>query len=66
MIFPAVDRAIFSAVALSLGLGASLFAQSPFQFPTANHALYEIRGKEFQFAPNFIQGVIGGGKLGAN
>jgi murein DD-endopeptidase MepM/ murein hydrolase activator NlpD len=55
MIFPAVDRAIFSAVALSLGLGASLFAQSPFQFPTANHALYEI-GDELKFftptAPN--------------
>jgi murein DD-endopeptidase MepM/ murein hydrolase activator NlpD len=55
MIFPVVDRAIFSAVALSLGLGASLFAQSPFQFPTANHALYEM-GDELEFfaptAPN--------------
>ena len=55
MIFPAVDRAIFSAVALSLGLGARLFAQQPFQFPTANHALYEI-GDELKFfaptAPN--------------
>ena len=51
MIFPAVDRAIFSAVALSLGLGASLFAQSPFQFPTANHALYEIGDELKFFAP---------------
>jgi len=48
MIFPAVDRAIFSAVALSLGFGANLFAQQPFQFPTANHALYEI-GHELKF-----------------
>jgi murein DD-endopeptidase MepM/ murein hydrolase activator NlpD len=51
MIFPAVDRAIFSAVALSLGFGASLFAQSPFQFPTANHALYEIGDELKFFAP---------------
>src|SRR5208283_3734377 len=51
MIFPAVDRAIFSAVALSLGLGASLFAQQPFQFPTANHALYEIGDELKFFAP---------------
>src|SRR5208282_4631962 len=51
MIFPAVDRAIFSAVALSLGLGASLFAHQPFQFPTANHALYEIGDELKFFAP---------------
>ena len=51
MIFPAVGRAIFSAVALSLGLGASLFAQSPFQFPTANHALYEMGDELKFFAP---------------
>jgi murein DD-endopeptidase MepM/ murein hydrolase activator NlpD len=51
MIFPVVDRAIFFAVALSLGLGASLFAQSPFQFPTANHALYEMGDELKFFAP---------------
>ena len=41
MIFPVVRRAIISAVALLLGSGARLPAQQPFQFPTANHALYE-------------------------
>ncbi len=51
MIFSAVARAIFSAVALSLGLGASLFAQSPFQFPTANHTLYEMGDELKFFAP---------------
>ena len=51
MIFSAVDRAIFSAVALSLGFGASLFAQQPFQFPTANHAMYEIGNELKFFAP---------------
>ena len=43
-----VVRPIFYAVALSLGFGASLFAQQPFQFPTANHALYEP-GEELKF-----------------
>jgi murein DD-endopeptidase MepM/ murein hydrolase activator NlpD len=51
MIFSAVARAIFSAVALSLGFGASLFAQPPFQFPTANHALYEMGDELKFFAP---------------
>ncbi len=51
MIFPVVDRAIFSTAALSLGLGASLFAQQPFQFPTANHALYESGAELKFFAP---------------
>ena len=51
MIFPVVGRAIFSAVALSLGFGASLFAQSPFQFPPANHALYKIGDELKFFAP---------------
>ena len=48
MIFPVVRRAIFSTGALFLGLGISLLAQQPFQFPTANHALYEI-GNELKF-----------------
>ncbi len=48
MIFPVVRRAIFSTAALFLGLGASLLAQQPFQFPTANHALYD-NGNELKF-----------------
>jgi peptidoglycan LD-endopeptidase LytH len=48
MIFPAVVRAILSAAALFLGFGFSLFAQQPFQFPTANHALY-VMGDELKF-----------------
>jgi murein DD-endopeptidase MepM/ murein hydrolase activator NlpD len=51
MIFPVVRRAIFLTVALFPGLGASLLAQQPFQFPTANHALYEIGGELKFFAP---------------
>ena len=51
MTFPVVRRAIFAAVVLPLGLGASLPAQEPFQFPTANHALYEIGGELKFFAP---------------
>ena len=51
MIFPVVRRAIFSTAALFLGLGASLPAQQPFQFPTANHALYEIGDELKFFAP---------------
>jgi murein DD-endopeptidase MepM/ murein hydrolase activator NlpD len=51
MIFPVVRRAVFFTGALFLGLGASLLAQQPFQFPTANHALYEIGGELKFFAP---------------
>ena len=55
MIFPAVRRAIRFALALPLLVCAGLFAQEPFQFPTANHYLYE-RGSELKFfaptAPN--------------
>ena len=48
MTFPVTGRAMVFTVGLFLGLGASLFAQSPFQFPTANHALYEP-GEELKF-----------------
>ena len=55
MIFPVVRRALLVAGVLFPGLGAALFAQSPFQFPTANHALYD-HGNELKFfaptAPN--------------
>jgi murein DD-endopeptidase MepM/ murein hydrolase activator NlpD len=51
MIFPVVGRAIVLTGGLFLGLGNSLFAQSPFQFPTANHALYEIGDELKFFAP---------------
>jgi peptidoglycan LD-endopeptidase LytH len=45
---PGVRGAIRLALASS-GLGcATLFAQAPFQFPTANHSLYE-RGNELKF-----------------
>jgi len=48
MIFSPVGRAIFFAGGWLLGLGAAVFAQAPFQFPTANHALYVI-GDELKF-----------------
>ncbi len=51
MTFSAVRRAIFAAVALFMGFDASLPAQQPFQFPTANRALYEIGGELKFFAP---------------
>jgi murein DD-endopeptidase MepM/ murein hydrolase activator NlpD len=51
MTFPAAVRAILSPVALSLGFGTSLLAQQPFQFPTANHALYEPGNELKFFAP---------------
>ena len=50
MIFPVVCRAVFFTGALLLGPGTSLLAQQPFQFPTANHALYEIGGELKFFA----------------
>jgi murein DD-endopeptidase MepM/ murein hydrolase activator NlpD len=48
MIFPAVRRAIRFALTSPLFFCAALFAQEPFQFPTANHYLYE-RGSELKF-----------------
>jgi murein DD-endopeptidase MepM/ murein hydrolase activator NlpD len=45
----AVRRVIFSAAILISG--APLFAQTPFQFPTANHALYQPGGELKFFAP---------------
>jgi hypothetical protein len=45
MIFAPLCRPLFAALLLS---GACLHAQSPFQFPTANHALYEP-GQELKF-----------------
>jgi len=51
MIFRVVRRAIVFAAALNLFFGANLFAQSPFQFPTANHALFEPGNELKFFAP---------------
>jgi murein DD-endopeptidase MepM/ murein hydrolase activator NlpD len=51
MIFPAVRPAFFFTVALLLGPASGLPAQTPFQFPTANHALYEIGDELKFFAP---------------
>ena len=48
MIFPAACRFIFVSILFSC---AKLPAQSPFQFPTANHALYEIGNELKFFAP---------------
>jgi murein DD-endopeptidase MepM/ murein hydrolase activator NlpD len=50
MIFPAGRRLILSAATV-LFFCANLFAQSPFQFPTANHFLYELGGELKFFAP---------------
>jgi peptidoglycan LD-endopeptidase LytH len=51
MIFSAACRCRGGALALLLGLSGSLLAQSPFQFPTANHALYEAGGELRFFTP---------------
>ena len=48
MIFPAVRRAIRFALASPLFFCAGLFAQTPFQLPTANHNLF-IAGNELKF-----------------
>ena len=48
MIPSAVRRAILLFATLVLFSSADLFAQSPFQFPTANHALFEP-GEELKF-----------------
>ena len=48
MIFPIVRRALFSAAILFAG---NLSAQSPFQFPTANHALFSPGAELKFFAP---------------
>ena len=42
---------IYLALLALLAGGAKLSAQSPFQFPTANHALYEAGGEAKFFAP---------------
>jgi murein DD-endopeptidase MepM/ murein hydrolase activator NlpD len=51
MTFPATRRKIFSHSVLALFFRASLFAQTPFQFPTANHALYTPGAELKFFAP---------------
>ncbi len=48
MIFPAVRRALRFAPAAPLFFCSALFAQEPFQFPTANHNLF-IVGNELKF-----------------
>ena len=45
MILPATHRAVLVAI---LFAAAKLPAQSPFQFPTANHALYDA-GSDLKF-----------------
>ena len=51
MICPFVGRAIFIIGVLFPGPGAILLAQTPFQFPTANHALYDPGDELKFFAP---------------
>jgi peptidoglycan LD-endopeptidase LytH len=48
MIFSAVGRTLLILGVLFPGPGAVLLAQSPFQFPTANHFLYDS-GSELKF-----------------
>jgi hypothetical protein len=48
MRFPAVRRKTFFLSALLVFSSARLLAQTPFQFPTANHALY-TPGEELKF-----------------
>jgi len=48
MISPAVRRALRAGLASPLFVCAGLFAQEPFQFPTANHNLF-IAGNESKF-----------------
>ncbi len=48
MIFPVVRRALWGTASLLLALPTLLFAQAPFQFPTANHFLFEP-GQELKF-----------------
>jgi len=48
MIFPVVRCFIFAA---ALSSCTNLMAQQPFQFPTANHALYEVGNELKFFAP---------------
>jgi len=50
MMLPSFCRPPFVAILL-LFSGTGLFAQSPFQFPTANHALYEPGGELKFFVP---------------
>jgi len=50
MIFSVVRRSILFAAVLLI-FRANLFAQEPFQFPTANHSLYEIGNELKFFAP---------------
>jgi murein DD-endopeptidase MepM/ murein hydrolase activator NlpD len=51
MTSPAVRDKIIFPIALVLFFSASLFAQTPFQFPTANHALYTPGAELKFFAP---------------
>ena len=51
MIFPAVRHAIQFVAAISLFFCTGALAQQPFQFPTANHALFEPGNESNFFAP---------------
>lgn len=47
-----IARVVHRITLAVLGFSAlQLFAQSPFQFPTANHALYDVGGQTRFFAP---------------
>ena len=48
MIPPLLRRPLLAALLFS---GVHSFAQTPFQFPTANHALFEVGGAQKFFAP---------------
>lgn len=48
MMFPVFRRLLLAALGLS---SPGLFAQSPFQFPTANHSLFEVGGRDRFLAP---------------
>ena len=48
---PALRRALCPLIACVLGFIASAQAQTPFQFPTANHALYQTGDELKFFAP---------------
>ena len=48
MITHLLRRPLLAAILFS---GANCFAQSPFQFPTANHALFDVGGESKFFAP---------------
>jgi len=61
MRFSAVGRIALAALGLS---GLNLPAQTPFQFPTANHALYEVGGRPNFLAPTSPDRPVSTGSFG--